>query len=327
MTPQALALGLCAGLISALVFASATTGPIPLRVVLYLLTPFSLYLAGLGLGASIAFVAAVAGCGVIFALSDNVGATLAYAISEAAPALLLTRLAMTREVAVDGTERWYPPGRLVIVAALIGGTLSTASMALQGADLEALTKSFRPAVEEFSKTQLPSLPGGTPLSEIQLDELTQVIVAMLPGALALIVMLTALGSLYLAGRVTLASGRLKRPWPDFSRMELPLGSAIVFLMATAASYIDDRLWLLADGYATAFRFAFALLGLAVVHYVTRGSPWRNFTLTTVYVALFIISRHALLILALIGLAETIFHYRYARKNAGGPPPPADPASS
>ncbi len=43
-------LALAAGIISAIVFASATTGAMLLRVVLFLLTPLSLYLAGLGLG-------------------------------------------------------------------------------------------------------------------------------------------------------------------------------------------------------------------------------------------------------------------------------------
>jgi hypothetical protein len=43
-------LAIAAGVVSAVVFASATTGAMLLRVVLFLLTPLSLYLAGLGLG-------------------------------------------------------------------------------------------------------------------------------------------------------------------------------------------------------------------------------------------------------------------------------------
>ena len=50
-------LSLAAGIISAVVFASATTGAMLFRVVLFFLTPLSLYLAGLGLGTVAAAIA------------------------------------------------------------------------------------------------------------------------------------------------------------------------------------------------------------------------------------------------------------------------------
>jgi ABC-type thiamin/hydroxymethylpyrimidine transport system permease subunit len=52
-----------------------------------------------------------------------------------------------------------------------------------------------------------------------------------------------------------------------------------------------------------------MLGLAVAHTLTRGSPWRTFMLSAIYAALLIFTPGAALILALAGLAETIFHYR------------------
>ena len=58
MTPNTILLGLGAGLISAIVFVSATTGPVLARFAFFFLTPISLYLAGLGLGPLAAAVAA-----------------------------------------------------------------------------------------------------------------------------------------------------------------------------------------------------------------------------------------------------------------------------
>jgi hypothetical protein len=54
-----LLIALGAGLISAVVFASATTGPLLMRMVLFLLTALPLFLAGLGLGPRAAAVAGV----------------------------------------------------------------------------------------------------------------------------------------------------------------------------------------------------------------------------------------------------------------------------
>ncbi|MBL8884662.1 MAG: DUF2232 domain-containing protein [Hyphomicrobium sp.] len=318
MTPQSIFLGLAAGFISAIVFASATAGPMLSRLILFLLTPFSLYLAGLGLGFGPLLIGSAAATAIILFLSNPLTA-LAYAASQALPAIVLTRLTLTAREE-DGKLHWYPLGRIIISAALISGALSFVYLALQGADIEALTKAVRPEIENFAKS-LASVPGGAEaLGETQIGELTSIVVASLPGAVSLSLMITALASLWLAGRVTLASGRLLRPWPDFSRIELPLGSAVLLVAATVLSFTSDRMWLLSDGLASALRLAFALLGLAVVHHVTRGSPWRGFVLTITYAGLLILSKHAMLILSLIGLAETAFHYRNSAQRAAPPPP-------
>jgi hypothetical protein len=319
MTPQSIFLGLAAGFISAIVFASATAGPMLSRLILFLLTPFSLYLAGLGLGFVPLLIGSAAATAIILLLSNPLTA-LVYAASEALPAIVLTRLTLTAREE-DGKLHWYPLGRIIISAALISGALSFVYLAIQGADIEALTKAIRPEIENFAKS-LASVPGGSEaLGEAQIGELTSIVVASLPGAVSLSLMITALASLWLAGRVTLASGRLLRSWPDFSKIELPLGSAVLLVAATVLSFTSDRMWLLSDGLASALRLAFALLGLAVVHHVTRGSPWRGFVLTITYAGLLILSKHAMLILSLIGLAETAFHYRNSAQRAAPPPPP------
>lgn len=319
MTPQSIFLGLAAGFISAIVFASATAGPMLSRLILFLLTPFSLYLAGLSLGFGPLLIGSAAATAIILLLSNPLTA-LVYAASEALPAIVLTRLTLTARED-DGKLHWYPLGRIIISAALISGALSFVYLAIQGADIEALTKAIRPEIENFAKS-LASVPGGSEaLGEAQIGELTSIVVASLPGAVSLSLMITALASLWLAGRVTLASGRLLRPWPDFSKIELPLGSAVLLVAATVLSFTSDRMWLLSDGIASALRLAFALLGLAVVHHVTRGSPWRGFVLTITYAGLLILSKHAMLILSLIGLAETAFHYRNSAQRAAPPPPP------
>jgi hypothetical protein len=64
-----------------------------------------------------------------------------------------------------------------------------------------------------------------------------------------------------------------------------------------------------------------LLGLAVVHYTTRGRPWRPFALWGLYASLFIMNTIASLAIALLGLAEAIWPMRKPS------PPPDEPPST
>jgi hypothetical protein len=77
--------------------------------------------------------------------------------------------------------------------------------------------------------------------------------------------------------------------------------------------------LIAAGFAGPLFFAYVLLGLAVVHYVTRGRPWRPFALWGLYLALFIMNTVASLAIALLGLAEAIWPIRKMAAPRNDPP--------
>ena len=307
MTPQTILLSLGAGLVSAIVFASATTGPALARFALFFLTPFAIYLAGLGLGPIAGIIAGVTATALIFLIA-NPAAAAVFLISEAGPAVMLSRQALLAR-GDDNEREWFPTGHLVRTAALFAGASAVLVMTLLATDSEAMTKALRAAVETFAKTEMPTLPGGAPLTEAQLDELTAYAKAALPIVLAISAMATMLLNLWLAGRVTLASGRLTRPWPDLTSMTLPSGSSLVMLAALTLSFADGPIGLGGKAFAGAYFLSFVLMGLAVAHHLTRGSPWRNFLLTAVYVSLLIFASGAALLLALTGLAETIFKYR------------------
>ena len=131
-------------------------------------------------------------------------------------------------------------------------------------------------------------------------------------ALGLLAMATTLLNLWLAGRITLASGRLMRPWPDLAQFTMPGAATFALFIAIGLSFVGGMTGLLAASVAAPFTLAFALVGLAAVHVLTRGSPWRTFILTALYTGAILVP-HIGLLLALGGLAETIFGYRQARK--------------
>jgi hypothetical protein len=307
-------LAIAAGIISAVVFASATTGAMLLRVVLFLLTPLSLYLAGLGLGVIAGAIAAITATTAVMLMTNPLTAEI-YAISTAIPAFICTRFTLMSRGPEDDRE-WYPIGRIVVIAALFAGVFAMLALVLMGGDIETLTKMLRGAVEAFVKSELTQIPGAPAIGETEIDQITRSTLSTLPWALGLLAMATILLNLWLAGRITLASGRLVRPWPDLAQFKMPAGATLVLLIAIALTFTGGMTGLLAAGVAAPFTLAFALVGLGLVHVLTRGSPWRSFILSALYIGAVLVP-HIGLLLALVGLAETIFSYR----TAGKPPQP------
>jgi Predicted membrane protein (DUF2232) len=327
MTTNTLLLAIAAGIVSAVVFASATTGAVPLRVVLFFLTPLSLYLAGLGLGPAAAAIAVIVATLAILAMTNPIAAFV-FIVSTGMPAALTTRYALLgreREVGPKGgmakeianEMEWYPIGRVIAAATLFGGLFAALALMLMGGDADAMTKAIRSAVEQFAKMQTAQIPGAPAVTDAQIDEITKQSVTMLPYSLAALSLMTTFLNLWLAGRITLASGRLVRPWPDISAFTLPVSASLILAAALALSFMDGLPGMVSQGFAGAYLIAFALMGIAVVHAMTRGSPWRNFLLAGLYAMLVIANKHAVLVLAIAGLAETFFHYR-AASNSGAP---------
>lgn len=317
--PYWLLIGLGAGFVSAVVFASATAGPLLIRMMLFLVTPLALFLAGLGLGPMAAAVAGITGVALVFFAGGNYAA-LVFAASQAIPVFVLVYLASLHRQVGETTE-WYPPGRLVVAAALIAGLFATYTLFLLGGDVEALRTTLRTILEAFVNTELPKIPDAPQLSPSDIDEATGVALTLLPAASAITTMGSLLFNMWLAGRITLASGRLRRPWPDIPAMTYPVGTPLFLAIAVAGGFLSGISGLIASAFAGPLFLAYVMLGLAVVHFVTRGRPWRPFALWALYAALFLINTVASLAVALLGLTESIWPIRR------GPPPSSSPPGS
>jgi hypothetical protein len=315
-----LLIALGAGLISAVVFASATTGPLLMRMVLFLLTALPLFLAGLGLGPRAAAVAGFSGALLVLVAGSPIGA-LVFAASQVIPAAILVYLVMLNRATDDGRTEWYPVGRIVIAAALIAGSFATLTLFLLGGDIETLRSALRGMLQTFVDNELPKMPDAPTLGPADIDEATGIALALLPAASAISTMGSLLFNLWLAGRITMASGRLQRPWPDLAAMVYPPTAPLMLAAATAAGFLAGLPGMIAAGFAGPLLFSYVLLGLAVVHYTTRGRSWRPFALWGLYASLFIMNTIASLAIALLGLAEAIWPMRKLS------PPPDEPPST
>ena len=320
--PIYLPIGLGAGLAAAVLFASASTGPLVTRFLLFFLASLPAFLAGLGWGWRASLVAAVAGTALAAVISGNFAA-LVYGLSQGAPVVLLSYLAYLNRPAPEGsggTVEWYPIGRLVIWATGMAGALSVLSLSVIGADMQVLRTGLKTFIERTISSELPQL-GGKSLEPAQLEALTDIALYLLPAASAVSWLAGLLFNLWLAGRITLASGRLLRPWPDLAALSFPSGTALGLAAATGATFLSGFAGLAAAGFVGALFMAYMLLGLAIVHYVTRGRSWRPFVLFAVYAALMVLNPWSGLGLVLMALTEPFAPWRRR-----APPLPGGPAT-
>lgn len=314
-----LLIGLAAGLMAALVFASAVTGAGPARAALALAAALPLAAAGLGWGYAAAAVGALAGA-VALALAASSNLAIAFLVSQALPVVVLTYLAGLSRVDEDGDVEWYPPGRIVVWAAVMASLLALGVLMLMGPDMATIRTAIRGFVETFATKQFPQLSGGRAMSAEEINDLADVALVLLPAAMGISVTGTMLLNTWLGGRIARAAGVLTRPWPDLAALTFPRGTPLLLAIATAGTFLSGLAGLGASALFGALFLAYVLMGLAVIHYVTRGHPWRVFALWGIYGGLIVFNSLASLLIAILGLADAIRPLRQSPTPGAGPPP-------
>jgi hypothetical protein len=325
----ALLIGIGAGLASAALFASAWTGTALGVFFLRFLSSLPVAIAGLGWGWGAGSLAAIAGAAVMW-LAIGPALALLYLIAVGAPAACFSYLALLNRPAdgvpdgrggfVAGGTEWYPIGRIVGWASLWAALAAAAALLTIGTD----TASVRASMEEMlDRSQLFEVltQGGAKVTPESKKDLAAVVTAFLPLTISMMWFAVIVLNMWLAGRITLASGRLARPWPDLSSLSLPPLLAIGFGIAVLATQLSDLPGLIAFGFTGAFMFAFMLVGLGLLHRLTRGLTLRPAVLAMVYTGLVFMPPFSQLLVALVGLAEPFLRGRIP---PGAPPPSTTP---
>jgi hypothetical protein len=306
-----------------LLFASVLSGSI-VSVVLFYLAPLPILIAAIGWSHWAGLVAAVAAaCGL--ALAFGMALFPVFLISVGLPAWWLGYLALlARPAASAGEPEWYPPGRLVVWTAILGALVILVALTQFGGDeaTEQARALLRRAFERMPRAQTdmpageaPTMPG---LSD--LDRRIDVLVALLPPAAAVLATVTQLLNLWLAARIAKISGRLKRPWPDLADMRFPAAAPFLLAAAIAGGFLPDFVGVGAMLLAASLLAAYASLGFAVLHGITRRLQSRSIVLVGVYSAVAIFVWPALLV-ALLGLIDTALDLRARVAAMRGPPAP------
>jgi hypothetical protein len=317
-------IGIGAGAATALLFASVASGS-PLSVVLFYLAPLPILLAALGWSHWAGLIAAVfasAGLAAVFSSYFFV----MFLIGVGLPAWwlgYLTLLARPVEGAPDGLE-WYPVGHLVVWAAILGAGVVVAGMLHFGTDEESYRSSLRTFMERMLRggTRTPTLPAELPQGT-DMGRVIDFLVVALPPTAAVVTTITNLLNLWLASRVARISGRLRRPPSDLASMQFPAYAPALIAAAVAVSFIPGLVGSFGTVFTASLLMAYAILGLAVMHAITRGMASRPFALGGLYAVLLFFGWPVLL-LSMLGLADTAFDLRGRAARRRGPPPPNTP---
>jgi hypothetical protein len=321
---QVFLIGTGAGAATALLFASVASGS-PLSVLLFYLAPLPILLAAMGWSHWAGLIAALfASAGLAAVFSSYF--FLAFLIGIGLPAWWLGYLALLArpvEGAPDGLE-WYPVGHLVVWAAILGAFVVIAGMLHFGTDEE----SFRATLRKFLGRVLSSgRAATTPPVELpkgaESDRLIDFLVMALPPTAAVVTTITNLLNLWLASRIARISGRLRRPPTDLATMQFPAYAPALIAVAVAVSFVSGLVGSVGGVFTASLLMAYAILGLAVMHAITRGMASRPFALGGLY-AVVLFFGWPLLLLSMLGLADTAFNIRGRVAGRRGGTPPTNP---
>lgn len=316
-------IGIAAGLMAAALFASAALGGGPARAVFALVASLPIATLGLARGYVAASIAGVSGA-LALALGLSPHLALAFALTQALPLVVLVYLAGLSRVGDAGQLEWYPPGRIVVWSAALATVVAAGVLVLLGTDMDSIKTAVRAFVEAFAAQQLQEISGGRALTPQQMDDLTEIALALLPAAMGISVMGTLLVNLWVGGRIARAANVLERPWPDLATTTFPRGTPLLLAAATLGTFMSGMPGLFFSALFGAMFLAYVLLGLAVIHYVTRGHPWRTLALWGIYGGLIVFNTVASLLVAILGLVDTMRPLRDpppSPDDSEGPAPP------
>ncbi|MBK5961018.1 hypothetical protein CCR97_22840 [Rhodoplanes elegans] len=325
---QFILVGLGAGAVAALTFAALAAGS-TLSMLLFYLAPLPIMIAALGWSHWAGLLATLVGTAALAAWFGSLF-FLVFLLGLALPGWWLSYLALLARPGGDPanpTLDWYPVGRIVLWAAVLGALSVMMALPTFGSDLDEIRTTLRDGFARVfrGRNGEPGLPGVS-----DSDAIFTFLAIALPPAAASLMTTTLLFNLWLAGRAVGLSGRLPRPWPALSEISFPLISAVAFAAAIAASLLPGLTGLLAGIVAATLSIAFTALGFSVLHALSRRVKSRAVVLTALYAAVMMFGWPLFLVM-LVGLVDTAIDLRTrfagrAAPTAGGPPagrPPPD----
>lgn len=332
-----LPVAIAAGCASALMFASIISGAL-ISVLLFYLAPLPLMVAAMGWGPACAAIGgafAAVSLGVLFGVSYSA----AFVLTVALPAWWLGHLVLLgRPAGVDTPPQrieqatiqetdaalaapppvdWYPLGCVLVWIACFAALTTTAALLTLGSDASAITDALRRGLVRIAKVQDGA-------SGDQASEVVDAFVAIAPAAAATVAMATLTLNMWLAAKVTAASGRLRRPWPDVRATTLPPMALVATMIALALSFVGGLPAMLAQIITACLMMTYALTGFAVLHTITLTMRSRGLWLGSVYAIVLMFVWPVITVVG-IGIADAVFGFRqrYLQRHT---PPPLTPKS-
>jgi hypothetical protein len=311
---QAILVGLVSGVAAALLFVAPASGT-PFGVPLFALTGLPLAIAGFGWGTTALLLAAAAAALGVVALVDWPEAVI-FAGMFGIPVAGTTAVAMQPRPEAAGGG-WWPVGILLLNAAAAVAICTIAVSFIVEVDPQTLVTEFSTGLADLAGSLNPD---AAPPTAASFEPLARALIPLLPATGALVGLAMVVIDLYLGALAARFSERLRRPQENLWTAAMPWTVSAAFVVATAIAFAPGTVGFAARAVAGSLGLAVALTGLAVIHALTRGMNIRITLLSTLYVLLVLLSGLMLPLLALLGIAESVFHLRARRLKPRGPTP-------
>jgi hypothetical protein len=198
----------------------------------------------------------------------------------------------------------------VLAGALIAATATALTIPAFGTDAESYRVALRDSFERVLRAQ-SGTAAGQPLTFPAIKDVPSFLdflTVVMPPAAAVLSMITSLLNLWLAGRVARMSGRLARPWPDLTELRFPPTAPLLLAAAVAGTFLPGLIAIISGFFAATLLTAYAALGFAIIHNVSRIMPGRMLILSAAWLSVFLIG-WPVLFAALIGLADSFIDIR------------------
>jgi len=265
--------------------------------------PLPLLLAGLSVGFRPAVISLAAGL-LAKVYLDGFDATLHYGLVQALPSIMIVYLALTQKPQTATSQAiadWRPLGDIAATLTVFGGCLLalTAMMTMD----TGLSHEVSAAINGFFDQVGPNFPDQ--LRRQYHDKLF----AVFPGLITAILMIIVIVNAAMAHRVLVRIDKNLRPRPAYAALNLPQWLAWPLVIAAAMTLIGSGEWEYAwRNMALVFALPYFLLGLAVVHSLTRKVTFTGPLLVAFYLVI-VVSLWAALVVAGIGVVEQWFGLR------------------
>lgn len=300
---------LLGGAASALFYLAATLGT-PGALIFAYLTQLPLFAVGLSQGAANAAVSGAIAAALLIVAESGLFSVV-FILLNAAPAWLLTRLALQERTLPDGSLQWYPPGMLVTW--LTG--LAVAGMTLAYLYFGVAEGGLPGAIDRFLRFGLGQMIAAP---EDQIDAVVRMVAPIFPSVLLMSWMLMTVVNGALAQGALVRFGRNLRPTPRVADIDLPRWALVPMAIGLAlAVVVGGALGHYGTNLSLVLCLPFFFLGLAVVHAFARQRALRWPILIGIY-ALVIVFGWPAAALVVLGFVE---QWAGIRQRFSGAPPP------
>ena len=334
---QTLAMGVVAGLSSALIFASILTQS-SFALLITIVAPLPLLIASMG-WTTYAGAFAIAIAGIVLSLFTHADVVYAFLMMIALPSSILAaattlqvrRLTLQHDATTGqnhiNTRSWWLSSGVLLVICVVLASIMIVMSAIRSGSYELYTGFLRKTCEALIRFHL-GIKDQQPIvlpDNMNVDDVLSMMVSIIPVCMGLVMTLYLAFNVWMGARLVAMSGRLPRPLVSIHQLALPREMTLVMIVSAGLSILPEYFGFLGRAMTGAILGAFIIQGAVALHVLssgiqslTLGVKSRTILLGLFYATLFLLP-WAILFVAIYGFITIL-----ARKSQGSQDPPSPP---